>query len=639
MRLTLGWVQISNSFSSQNYFPYSVGILQAYLESQRPQKYKHLLPLYKRVSVKDGVTQLACADVVFVSAYVWNIKLSLRIAEELKKTHPCLIVFGGPQVPNHAEDFLRANPFIDIAVHGEGEQAVVAILENLSDYAQVPSISYIKEGVYRKNPNFERMKDMTTLPSPYLSGIFDSLMEEHPEEKWIVLWETNRGCPFSCTFCDWGSATQSKLFQFELSRLYKEIEWFAAHGIEFIFCADANFGILPRDLDIARATAEAKKKFGFPKALSVQNTKNATERAYQVQKTLAEAGLNKGVTIALQSVDPHTLDAIKRANISTHSFQELQRRFTRDRIETYTDIILALPGETYDSFTEGVSAVIENGQHNRIQFNNLSILPNAEMGDKAYQQKFGMEIVESNVVNIHGELSQDEITETQDLVIATGTMPREDWIRVRVFSWMTALLHFNKLLQIPLILLHELNGISYKKLIEILLNSQEPALREVVNFFHAKARDIQSGGVEYVHSPQWLNIYWPADEYVFIRLVREGKLADFYSDIQKEILSLMTHNQEVICQAITLNKILVKLPFQTDDIRVGTTFNIQEFYKSVVDGEKTGLIEGEHFYNIDRTTHSWSTWDDWFREVVWWGNKKGAYLYGFTNTSQLAGHT
>ena len=45
------------------------------------------------------------------------------------------------------------------------------------------------------------------------------------------------------------------------------------------------------------------------------------------------------------------------------------------------------------------------------------------------------------------------------------------------------------------------------------------------------------------------------------------------------------------------------------------------------------------FYHIDRTTHRWNDWKSWFREVIWWGNKKGAYLY--TNTTvepQLAGH-
>ena len=80
-----------------------------------------------------------------------------------------------------------------------------------------------------------------------------------------------------------------------------------------------------------------------------------------------------------------TLEAIKRDNISLGTYMELQRRFTRDKVETYSDLILGLPGETYESFVKGVDQLIENGQHNRIQFNNLSILPNAEMGDPAYQ--------------------------------------------------------------------------------------------------------------------------------------------------------------------------------------------------------------------------------------------------------------
>src|SRR4029078_9708267 len=203
-------------------------------------------------------------------------------------------------------------------------------------------------------------------------------------------------------------------------------------------------------------------------ALSVQNTKNATERAYQVQKLLADAGLNKGVTISLPPLAPPALRAIKRQNISTETFEELQRRFTRDGVETYSDMILGLPEETYDSFADGVSRVIENGQHNRIQFNNLSILPNAEMGDPAYQRRYGMEMVRSKIINIHGSLltSADDVQEYQELVIATGTMPRPEWRRTRAFCWMTALLHFDKVFQIPLVLAHEIAGIRYRDLLE-----------------------------------------------------------------------------------------------------------------------------------------------------------------------------
>ena len=159
---------------------------------------------------------------------------------------------------------------------------------------------------------------------------------------------------------------------------------------------------------------------------------------------------------------------------------ELQRRFTRDRVETYSDLILGLPGETYESFVRGVDQLIENGQHNRIQFNNLSILPNAEMGDPAYQAKYGMVTVESKIINIHGERVEldDDVPEVQDLVIATAAMPLADWRRTRVFCWMTALLHFDKLFQIPLILAHGISGIPYRDMIEAFMRGRSRALSD-----------------------------------------------------------------------------------------------------------------------------------------------------------------
>ena len=81
--------------------------------------------------------------------------------------------------------------------------------------------------------------------------------------------------------------------------------------IEFIFCCDANFGILKRDVEIAEYASFVKRTTGYPKALSVQNTKNATERAYLTQKILADSGLNKGVTLSMQSLDKETLENIK----------------------------------------------------------------------------------------------------------------------------------------------------------------------------------------------------------------------------------------------------------------------------------------------------------------------------------------
>ncbi|HEY3074053.1 MAG TPA: cobalamin-dependent protein [Burkholderiales bacterium] len=654
--LRVGLVQINHSFSGQNYLPYSAGLLQAYAakNARHPERYDFGLPIYARIPVAQAVEALRDADVVGFSTYVWNIRISLEIARRLKALKPqMLIVFGGPQVPDRSEAFLRQHPFIDLAVHGEGEAVFLSILENFPSrsFEQVPSISFVRaDGSFQLNPRAERLHDISVIPSPYLSGIFDPLMAANPQEKWLILWETNRGCPFKCTFCDWGSAIAAKVSQFDEERLLREVDWFAGNKVEFIFCCDANYGMLKRDYDITKYVADVKQRLGYPRALSVQNTKNGTDRAYKVQKLLSDAGLNKGVAIALQSVDGATLEAIKRENISTESFQELQRRFTRDRVETYSDLILGLPGETYDSFADGVAQVIDNGQHNRIQFNNLSILPNAEMGDPAYQKKYGMVTVQTKIINIHGSLketAEEEIYEVQDLVVATASMPHEDWARTRAFSWMTAFLHFDKVMQIPLVLVRDLSDISYREIVEAFLGERAeryPVIADIKRFFIDKARDIQAGGAEYCHSAEWLDIFWPADEYVLIKLCIEGKLDRFYAEAESLLTELTeVHSaalpRELLHEAVRLNRQLIKLPFQRDDIEVETSHNIWEYYRAVLVGDRIPLEDRACVNRIRRSQAVYDTWTDWYREVIWYGNKKGAYLYGNDAAErELAGH-
>lgn len=654
MLVKIGLVQINNSFSGQNYLPYSVGLLQGYAQKYltNPENYEFLHPIYCRLPVENGVEHLKSADIIGFSTYVWNIRISLEIARRIKEQKPeTLIVFGGPQVPDIAEEFLRKHPFIDIACHGEGEAVFLKILERYPsrNWEGIPSISYIApKGSFQSHPMAQKIKELSTIPSPYLEGIFDPLMTANPEEQWLILWETNRGCPFSCTFCDWGSATQGKIYTFEIERLFNEIDWFAKKKIEFIFCCDANFGMLKRDVEIAKHVALTKNRYDYPRALSVQSTKNATDRAYEIQKLLAETGLNKGVTISLQSVNPATLNSIKRQNISSKSFQDLQQRLKKANIETYTDILLALPDETYDSFANGVSQIIENGQHNRIQFGNLSILPNAEMGNPEYQKKYGMELVETKIINLHGALEESDsnVWETQQLVIATNTMSRRDWVRTRTFSWVTALLHFNKLLQIPLVILHELCCLSYREMIELFSDGKlesYPTIKEMQTFFMEKARDIQNGGAEYSHSNKWLNIWWPTDEYIFIKLSVDNKLDDFYEEAERLLSALLTDKSKTIPhlllhQAIKFNRALIKQPFQNGNIEFESSYNIWEFYKGALKAESIPLEDVPGKYLIDRS-ENWSSWEEWCKYVVWYGNKKGAYLYGNREVEQqIAGH-
>lgn len=642
--ISVGLCQINEGFARQNYFPLSVGLLHAYVLRHAPdaQRYRFLTPIYRRKSLDDMLEALKGAHVAGFSAYVWNQNVSLELARGLKAFNPnVLIVFGGPQIPRHPEAFLREHPWVDVVCHGEGEATFLGILERypVREWSGINGVSWLgDDGTFRQTPHQARITDLNRIPSPYLDGVFDSLIASERDVEWLGLWETNRGCPFSCSFCEWGDKSFSRLCYFDLERLRLELEWFARRKVEFIFCCDSNFGLAERDLQITDMVIETKKRFGYPKAFSVQSAKNATERIYTIQKRLNDHGLSKGVLLALQSVNPLTLDYVRRRNISLETFDQLQRRFKRDGIATFTDLIIGLPGETYETFADGVSTIIARGQHNRIQFINLSILGNAEMAEPAYRERHGLEAVRSRIINTHGarDPAADDVVETQDLVIATATMPRDDWVRTRVFSWMTALLHFDKVLQVPLVVLHERTGLSYRELIETLIacdRSRYPGLGETVAYFETRAREIQAGGPEYRHAPEWLNIWWPDDEYMLIRLDVEGRLEKFLAEACECLRTTLVERkavfeQDLLLAAAELNRLMIKQPFLAQDIEVELGSNVWEIYQGVLLGRPVAVETGVFRYRIDRHTERWDSWEDWCRRVVWYGNKKGAYLYG-----------
>ena len=703
--IKVGLVQINNSFSGQNYLPLAVGFLQSYAETHlsNPGRYKFLSSIYKRTAVDAAVEHLSDADIVGFSNYVWNFELSKAIASKLKEKKPeTLIVFGGCHIPEpnifHRQyipgqdekldsyiqsggrpdfftkgvvisgggteeqthynfytikdrgltRFLRGNPYVDLASTGEGEIPFTSILENFPErnWTSVPALHYIGENgeVISTFPT-PRIENLNEVPSPYLTGVFTNLMQENSEENWIALFETNRGCPFGCTFCDWGTNSKKRLANYDLEgRVFKEVDWISQNKVQFVYCCDANFGMFGtehygfRDLKIAQKFAANKKEHGFPHRFSVQNTKNSTESIYQIQKTLNDSGLDKGVLLAFQSLDNKTLEAIVRSNISLKTFFSLQTRFTEEGIATFSDIILGLPEETYETFTKGVSTLIEHGQHNRIQFNNHSILPNAPIADQI--ERFGLDIVETDIVNIHGSKDEwsDGIYERQKLVVGTKSMPREDWIRAYCFGRMTNFLHFNKLFQMPNIIANSRYGVSYKKIIDAFLAQRyedTPILREANELFEQHARNIQGGSQEYIHSQKWLNIWWPADELAMINIVSGGKLDRFYNEAERTLGQLLIESgakdhESIMREAIEFNRELIKKPFKNSNKVVKFSHNVLEIYRAGMVRKSIPVIKSDFSYEIDRTSDNWSSWEDWARRVIWWGNKKGDYIYSCT---------
>ncbi|HTU45688.1 MAG TPA: radical SAM protein [Bryobacteraceae bacterium] len=617
------------------YLPYSVGLLQAYAQrnAAEPGSFEFLLPIYRPTPLADAIEKLQHAGVAAFSTYIWNIRQSLRIAKELKRIRPqTLIVFGGPQVPNAAEDFLREHPFIDIVCHGEGERVFLQILEQAGarDWSSIPSVSYLDaQGAFIANAKAPRVQDLSQFPSPFLEGIFEPLMRENPDMLWQSAWETNRGCPFGCTFCDWGSAIAGKVYRFDMDRVKAETDWFARKRITHVFFCDANFGILTRDIDIAKAYVESLERHNHRMSVSIQTAKNSTDRCYEVQRILWDSGRAFfSATTSLQSVDPGTLKIIKRDNISLQSFHELQRRHRENGVPTNTEIIVGLPGETYESFANGLAEVISRGQHNFLNIYECQVLPNAEMGLREYQKRYGMQL--ASVPMIEGGLDPDDeaVVECIDTVVATASMPAADWERARAFAWATQFLYFDRLLQIPFIFLAGEYAISYREMIEAFLDADAasfPVCAELAGIFVRTAEGLQNGKPSVIASPRCLNQWWSPDSYALISLASQEKWTGFFEEAE-QILQRFA-DDKLLSQCIRLNRELFKRPGVFKDASVSASANLLGYYEAVLAGKSVALDRSPVRYDIDRTSIVWPRDDDWYRFIDEAQGDPARYLY------------
>ena len=232
--------QFNYLYGDQIHFPYSIASLIAYVKS-KPELSSNFIfekTFIFREKINDYIKSAKNADILLCSCYVWNWEITKFLAREVKQANPdCIIIFGGPQVPNNSKDFFKNNPFVDIVVHGEGEYVLENILEEYLKKREFSSVLGIETKDFKNSPQ-PRTKDLDTFPSAYLTNTVWDLVEKINGIKYIAAWETNRGCPYQCTFCDWGSLTNSRLTKWTEDRLMKEIDWFADNKITYIDCME-----------------------------------------------------------------------------------------------------------------------------------------------------------------------------------------------------------------------------------------------------------------------------------------------------------------------------------------------------------------------------------------------------------------
>ena len=156
-------------------------------------------------------------SVFLCSDYIWSSAHNLKTSQAVKRLNPgAITIHGGPHVPKYVDtcqSFLRQNPYVDIAIRGEGELTIAALLEQLANHPREYKendrsfLSNVRGITYRDGDRFVRTEDrprvqeVDSLPSPYLTGEF----RDKDAKYWDgAILETNRGCPYGCTFATGG---------------------------------------------------------------------------------------------------------------------------------------------------------------------------------------------------------------------------------------------------------------------------------------------------------------------------------------------------------------------------------------------------------------------------------------------------
>ncbi|WP_158616691.1 B12-binding domain-containing radical SAM protein [Corallococcus sp. CA054B] len=352
------------------------------------------------------------ADVYAISCYVWNMGFVKRWLPTLTARKPhAHVILGGPQVMNHGARYLDPGNERVVLCNGEGEYTFANYLAEICspepDLGKVKGLTFYRNGELITSAPQERIQDLNAIPSPYLEGYFDS-------EKYV--WapiETNRGCPYQCTYCFWGAATNSRVFKTDMDRVKAEITWLSQRRAFYIFITDANFGMLTRDIEIAQHIAECKRKYGYPLTVWLSAAKNSPDRVTQITRILSQEGLISTQPVSLQTMDANTLKSVKRGNIKESAYLNLQEELRRSKLSSFVEMIWPLPGETLETFKEGIGKLCSY-EADAILIHHLLLINNVPMN--AQREEFNLEV--SN--------DEDPNSEAQ-VVVATRDVTREEY--------------------------------------------------------------------------------------------------------------------------------------------------------------------------------------------------------------------
>ena len=385
-------------------------------------------------------------DVLMLSNYMWCEELSFHFARLYKKQAPgALVVMGGPNIPVEPERqiaYVDAHPEIDLYVLGEGDFLATEIVKRFIDCGlsiekfrqqSIPSSAYRRaDNTIAIEPMWPRHKEVDEIPSPWLTGIQDEFFDG----KLAPLIETNRGCPFTCTFCVQGTRWYTKVHNFSKERIREEIEYIArkihekSPEMRTLRIADSNYGMYERDIEISSYLGEMQKKFGWPIYIDATTGKNRPDR---IIKSLEQVSGALVLYQAVQSLDENVLRNVKRSTIKLEAYEQLQVQMMGRGLRSNSDLILGLPGETLETHLAALRKLLNAGVDQVTNFQ-LMMLKGSELEGSESRKMFSFQTQFRILPKNFGIYGGEKVMDVEEIAVGSDTLSFDDYVQARKYA-------------------------------------------------------------------------------------------------------------------------------------------------------------------------------------------------------------
>lgn len=446
LKIYLGDLTYTTVTLATEAFPLNVGFIASYCKKLFGDAVE--ITLFKYIEDIDKAVNESPPDILGLSNYCWSHSVSYEIFKMCKKSNPNVVtVWGGPNFPidfPSQKKFMKQYPEVDVYVPTEGETGfsnIVSLilksasLENVSETIQKNPI----EGCISRDDNGEihysiptiRISSLNEIPSPYQNGMMDKFFDG----KLTPMLQTNRGCPFHCTFCTDGRDETNKVNHFSIERVQSDIQYIAEHtpkNTHSLHISDLNFGMYPRDLEICESLAKIQQKFNYPKYIKCTTGKNQKDKIINAIKKLNNS---LRVTMSVQSLDPDVLHNIRRDNISVDHMLALYPALKEANLQTTSEVILGLPGETFENHIQTLRDLVK-ARMDEIVVHTCMLLDGSEMGLPEERKKWEMKTKFRVLQRDFAELSNGKkVIEYEEVVVGSKTMTFEEYIELRVLAF------------------------------------------------------------------------------------------------------------------------------------------------------------------------------------------------------------